>query len=365
MRLDRLLLLPLLLLAGSVSRAQNLNLDVGDNLVLWPVPSSAYAAAAGQPGYWNDVHHPYSATLRDLGGVLTGVSCTSSISSSFNWPFGSLAADDSAIMNDIQAISSVGPAAVWTFSGLANGNYAIYTYAWAPDSANARTSVDVPGSSDGQQIVGGAWGGSPHVLGVTYALHHVAVTNGTLVVNCAGASGTSGSVNGFQLVLVANTFSPFCAGDGSPTGVPCPCSNFGALGHGCENSAATGGALLVASGTVSPDTVTMNSSSQLPSASAILLQGSTILAAPITFGDGTRCIGGTLKRLYIAAAVGGAVSYPPAAGPSISTRSAALGDPIASGSQRHYQVYYRDANPTFCLPSPSSFNVSSAVTVNW
>jgi hypothetical protein len=109
----------------------------------------------------------------------------------------------------------------------------------------------------------------------------------------------------------------------------------------------------------------MNSSGQLPSASAILLQGSTILASPITFGDGTRCIGGTLKRLYVAAAVGGAVSYPPAGALSISARSALLGDPIASGSQRHYQVYYRDANPVFCLPSPSSFNVSSAVTVNW
>src|SRR6185295_3395475 len=112
-----------------------------------------------------------------------------------------------------------------------------------------------------------------------------------------------------------------CAGDGSPTGVACPCSNFGAPGHGCQNSAATGGALLVASGTVSPDTVTMNSSGQLPSASAILLQGSTILASPITFGDGTRCIGGALKRLYVAAAVGGAVSFPPAGGPSISARS--------------------------------------------
>src|SRR5689334_14361061 len=246
MRLDRLLVLPFLFLAGSTLHAQDFNLDVGDNLILWPVPTSAYGAAAAQPGYWNDVHHPYSATLRDLAGVLTGVTCASTVSSSYNHFPIVLTGDDEALMEDIQAISSIGPAAVWTFSGLANGNYTVYTYAWAPDSVNARTSVDVPGSSDAQQIVGGAWAGSPHVLGTTYALHHVAVTNGTLVVNCAGASGTSGSVNGFQLVLESNTFNPFCAGDGSPTGVPCPCSNFGTLGHGCNNSASTGGALLVA-----------------------------------------------------------------------------------------------------------------------
>src|SRR5258706_1110595 len=329
MRLDRLLVLPALLLAGSALRAQNFNLDVGDNLILWPIPSGAYGAAAGQPGTWNDVHHPYSATLTEIGGTLTGVSCTSSISSSFNWPFGPLTGDDSAFMNDIQAISSTSGTAVWTFNGLSNGNYVVYTYAWAPDSATARTSVDVPGSSDGQQIVGGTWTGSPHVLGVTYALHHVAVSSGTLVVNCAGASGTSGSVNGFQIVQEAPTFSPFCAGDGSATGVACPCSNFGALGHGCENSAATGGALLVASGTVNPDTLALSSSGQLPSAPAILLQGNAILASPIVFGDGVRCIGGILKRLYLAPPVGGAVSFPPAGGPTISARPAAPRDPIA------------------------------------
>ncbi len=364
-RHQRLLLLPVLLLAAPALRAQNFNLDVGDNLILWPVPSSAYGAAAAQPGVWNDVHHPYTATLTEIGGALTAVGCTSTISSSFNWPFGPLAGDDSAFMNDIQAISSTSGTAVWTFTGLSNGNYAVYTYAWAPDSPTGLTSVDVPGSSDAQQIVGGSWTGSPHVLGVTYALHHVAVTNGTLVVNCAGSGGSSGSVNGFQIVHEAGTFSSFCAGDGSPTGVACPCSNFGALGHGCENSASTGGALLVPSGTVNPDTVLLQSSGQLPTASAILLQGSTVLAAPIVFGDGVRCISGILKRLYVAPAVGGAVSFPPAGGPSISVRSAALGDPFGSGSQRHYQVYYRDGNSNFCLPSPALYNVSNAVTVNW
>lgn len=365
MRLARLLCLPALLALAALAKAQAFNLDVGDNLVLWPVPSSAYGGAAGQPGFWNNVHNPYSAVLSDLSGSPTAASCASTITSSFNWPFGPLSGDDMNLMNDIQAISSIGPAAVWTFSGLANGSYAVYTYAWAPDSANARTAVDVTGALEGQQIVGGSWTGSPHVLGLTYALHHVTVTNGTLVVTCAGALNTSGSVNGFQLVPAGSSFSAFCAGDASGSGVGCPCSNFGATGHGCDNSAATGGALLTASGTTSPDTVTLQSAGELASVSSILLQGTLVLGSPATFGDGTRCVGGTLKRLYVVNAVGGVATMPPAGGPSITARSAALGDPIASGSQRHYQVYYRDPNVGFCQPVPSTYNISSAVTINW
>ena len=45
--------------------------------------------------------------------------------------------------------------------------------------------------------------------------------------------------------------------------------------------------------------------------------------------------------------------------------SASLGDPIAPGTPRYYQTYYRDPDPAFCLPSPSNFNASNAVTVNW
>ena len=365
MRLDRLLVLPALLLAGSALRAQSFNLDVGDNLILWPEPSNAYGAAAGQPGFWNNVHNPYTTALSDLAGAPSAAGCTSTITSSFNWPFGPLVGDEMNLMNDIQAINLFSGTAVWTFSGLANGNYSVYTIAWAPDSPNGRTSVDVPGSSDALQIVGGVWAGGAHVLGTTYALHHVAVTNGTLVVNCAGALGTSGSVNGFQLVFEGGAFSSFCAGDGSPTGVPCPCSNLGAPGHGCENSAGTGGALLTASGTISPDTVQMVSSFELPSVTSILLQGDALSPQPEIFGDGTRCIGGVLKRISVVNAVGGVATMPAPGDPSITAMSASLGDPIAPGTQRHYQVYYRDPDPAFCMPSPWNFNASNAVTVNW
>jgi hypothetical protein len=158
---------------------------------------------------------------------------------------------------------------------------------------------------------------------------------------------------------------PFCFGDGTGP-VACPCNNSGAAGQGCANSQNTAGALLVASGSTSPDTLVMTSSGELFSALSILLQGNVDLANPLVFGDGLRCVGGSLKRLYSGDAFGGTVIFPPAGFPAISVRSATLGDPIVSGTSRSYQVYYRDPNPSFCSSPPgNTWNVGNAQRVNW
>jgi subtilase family serine protease len=60
----------------------------------------------------------------------------------------------------------------------------------------------------------------------------------------------------------------YCAGDSGDPFVTtfCPCFNFGALGHGCANSADANGAVLSATGTANPDNVVFTSSGELPSA---------------------------------------------------------------------------------------------------
>jgi hypothetical protein len=79
-----------------------------------------------------------------------------------------------------------------------------------------------------------------------------------------------------------------------------------------------------------------------------------------------RCVGGTLKRLYVKAASAGSVSAPQPGDPSITARSAQLGDPIAPGSSRHYQVYYRDPGLAFCTPPQGNgFNIGNALEVVW
>lgn len=157
----------------------------------------------------------------------------------------------------------------------------------------------------------------------------------------------------------------FCFGDGSRA-TPCPCANPGVTGHGCENSIGTGGAQLHASGTTSPDTVVLTSTGERPTSLTIFLQGNSEIVGGVVFGDGVRCAGGTLKRLYVKSAIGGVATAPQTGDPSITTRSAAAGDPLAPGAVRYYQTYYRDPDPAFCpTPPGNTFNSSNGRIITW
>ena len=68
----------------------------------------------------------------------------------------------------------------------------------------------------------------------------------------------------------------------------------------------------------------------------------------------------------LAASPAGTLTAPEGGAPSISARSAALGDPIAAGTSRVYQVYYRDPDLAFCPPpAGSSWNASNALRIGW
>jgi hypothetical protein len=168
----------------------------------------------------------------------------------------------------------------------------------------------------------------------------------------------------FRIHVPAENFVPFCFGDGTQA-TSCPCANSGAPGHGCNNSIGTGGSVLSATGTIQPDAVVLTSTDGIGTALSIFLQGNT--AGPgVPFGDGIRCAAGVLKRLYTKNGSGGIVSAPAPGDPSITTISAILGDTIAPGSTRYYQVYYRDPDALFCPePAGSSFNVSNGVAIHW
>jgi hypothetical protein len=155
----------------------------------------------------------------------------------------------------------------------------------------------------------------------------------------------------------------FCYGDGSL--VSCPCANEGAQGHGCQNSAFTGGARLQATGHAQPDSIVLHAAGELPSALSIFLQADA-LYEPTFFGDGVLCANGNLLRLYVKHAAGGAISAPQAGDPSVSAKSAALGDPLAPGMTRYYQTYYRDSKLDFCpAPSGDAWNITNAVRILW
>lgn len=176
--------------------------------------------------------------------------------------------------------------------------------------------------------------------------------------------GASGTLPTGSVTVVNPALTPFCFGDAS-TGTTCPCGNLGLAGRGCDNSAATGGAALTASGSPTPDSIVLTSSGQLPSVSTFFLQG-TQETSPLVFGDGLRCIGGTIRRLAYARAIAGTAIYPGPGDPSITARSAALGDSIPSGSARYYQAMYRDPQSTFCPNPPgNNWNVGGAMRIIW
>ena len=211
-------------------------------------------------------------------------------------------------------------------------------------------AFDLSGNS-----LGSASGGASATILVSFPgqIHSVTIHQGPMAFDDFTFDGLLGST------------SPFCRGDG--TLAACPCSNSGAAGHGCGSSAAARGALLTASGTarLSADTLQLTSAGEPATALSIVLQGTASLA-PLQFGDGLRCVGGILKRLYVKHAVNGVVVAPEPGDPSISVRSAALFDPISAGSPRYYQIYYRDPDPSFCpIPQGSTYNVSNGILASW
>ena len=107
-------------------------------------------------------------------------------------------------------------------------------------------------------------------------------------------------------------------------------------------------------------------SGEKPTALSIFLQGSAAIA-PVVFGDGLRCAGGSSS--------GSTPRTPSAASSSRRCRAIrrsrraprALGDPIPLGATRHYQVYYRDRSRGLLpeLRRAARSTCSSGIVVAW
>ena len=148
----------------------------------------------------------------------------------------------------------------------------------------------------------------------------------------------------------------------------CPCGNPPAgAPQGCDNSAGTGGAVLHSSGSavLALDTLAFTASGELPGATSILLQGTVLLSDGLVFGQGVRCVGGSLKRLYAGTAQNGSLTCPPGYGFSISARSANLGDPISAGTWRYYTFYYRDPSVLGGCAATKTFNLTQTQGILW
>jgi hypothetical protein len=164
---------------------------------------------------------------------------------------------------------------------------------------------------------------------------------------------------------------------GSGGVIPCPCSNPGGPGAGCNNSLNTGGALLTATGpgsnSLSADSVQLNCvgiGNATPSCSGTNLSPTSYLyegTAPITGGivwnDGVICTGGPTYLLNIQAANGGVYHFPLPGTTGLSQAAISAGDLLVVGSVRWYYVAYRDTCPTFC--NPGLRQKSNSYQITW
>jgi hypothetical protein len=161
--------------------------------------------------------------------------------------------------------------------------------------------------------------------------------------------------------------TPICE-PGAGGVISCPCGNAPAGdGLGCNNSSNTGGAMLAASGVagLSADTLSFTTTGEKPTATSIVLQGESVVATGVVFGQGVRCVSGTLKRLYVKHATGGSIAAPQGGDLDVHSRSEALGDPIVPGTHRYYGVYYRDPTVLGGCPGSSTFNITQQLGVLW
>ncbi len=151
----------------------------------------------------------------------------------------------------------------------------------------------------------------------------------------------------------------FCFGDGSGTACPCGNASLVGAGVGCLNSLGTGGRLVRGgNASIANDTLTLFGSA-MPNSSALYFQGTATQSggAGAVFGDGLRCVAGSVIRLGTKLNAVGASTWPGSGDGAISAATGA-----AAGDTRHFQVWYRNS-AAFC--TASTFNLTSGASVTW
>ena len=201
------LLVGFLWTTGAVGAGVNVDLHRGDDNS--GTPSDIYAAAATQAGRWNavDVQDVGPWDLLDSSGAASGVTLLlpRTAGGRVNDDPGT-SGDDEALLDDgFNTADGVGISTVFAFGGLPEGSYAVFTYAWDPNSTTDRSlDVEVNGlppvlvAPVNDVFVGFG-------LGETHAVHQLDLDPGEdLVVTVTTVDDVfdSSTINGMQIVPV-------------------------------------------------------------------------------------------------------------------------------------------------------------------
>ncbi len=259
------------LLLASNADAQNINVDFSS---FNAQPSNALGAGAAQSGTWNHMIGGSSGPLVNAAGAAIATTITSNTTA--GWAFGSnngfTSGDDELLLDGCHD-----GAMILTISPLQNGDYDVYSYAWAPDlPLSYITSVDVPGSIDPIQSVGGFDFTGVYIQGQQYAKHRITVTGGSMTINFAVVSQFA-SENGIQLDFLTGAPTVYCTAKTNSLGcVP-------TIGFAGSSSATAGSGF------------TLSTLAVINNKPGLYLYSNTGQAA-VPFQGGLRCINTPLKR---------------------------------------------------------------------
>ena len=181
-------------LASSSALGQSLNIDYHDSS---GTPDVGYAAA-GAAGFWNALSGPAGLpeSLAGLDGLPIAATVTQTGAVGTQNVPNNNTGEHLPLLND--RILSTSETIHLDFENLLNGTYEVYTYCFAknPNDVTITLNDDVQTAFD--YVTG--WNGDLE-LGVTHAMHLVAVTDGTLRISI-DFPGDDPAVNGVQLVLI-------------------------------------------------------------------------------------------------------------------------------------------------------------------
>lgn len=180
--------------------------------------------------------------------------------------------------------------------------------------------------------------------------------------NSNGINDAIDIATGFSLDVNMNGIPDECETVGTPfcfCATAAPCGNIDPTA-GCANSTG-GGALITGSGgtSVGLDNLVLTVTGLPPSTFHLLFMGPSTVG-PLPFGDGLRCVGGSLYRYPIAMADAAGTSVYSGLVTYANTNFPAAGN-ITVGSTWNFQDWYRDA----AGPCGTTFNASSAISVTF
>jgi hypothetical protein len=166
-------------------------------------------------------------------------------------------------------------------------------------------------------------------------------------------------IDDVRIEAVDEQVTAYCTGDGADGS--CPCQGVGGPGRGCPSSFNAQGAMLSAFGSPSFTNETLAILASDVSPAPVTFFASAVRTPDgwnATFGDGRRCVVGTVVRYRASPDQNGVAQIPVIGGPTLGQKF----NVTPASPTRHVQALYRNS-ASFC--TIATYNLTNALTVTW